>query len=117
MQGQVRGERDFRIFSASLDGTLRLWDPETLACLRVFRGGPSDISACTFFEAWNTLVSGHDCGAVALWNVATGTPHVLRRHGNTVSCMQLGVVGVRGSSLCDRCDLFGVHQCWSGPTL
>lgn len=98
MQGQVPGERDFRIFSASLDGTLRLWHPETLACLRVFRGVPSDISTATFFEAWDTLVSGHECGAVTLWNVATGVPHVLRRHRNTVSCMDLGIVGVRHQS-------------------
>eukprot|EP00892_Ulva_mutabilis_P008798 jgi/Ulvmu1/6290/UM281_0003.1 len=90
--GQVAGERDFRIFSASLDGTLRLWDPATLACLSVYRGAPSDVTCCTFFEGWNVLASGHDCGALTLWNVATGTPSVLRHHGNTVSCMDLGVI-------------------------
>jgi WD40 repeat protein len=94
MQGRVAGECDFRIFSASLDGSVRLWHPITLACLHVYRGDHSDISCMTFFEGWNVLITGHEDGEVVLWNVATGTDRVIGRHSNTVTCMEMGVAWV-----------------------
>jgi WD40 repeat protein len=95
LQGQIVGEEDFRIFSASQDNTLRLWDPVGLGCLRVYGGVPSEVSTCTFFEGWNLLVSGHDNGAIALWNVATGAHRTLHHHTNTVSCMEMALIVVR----------------------
>ena len=138
------------MFSGSLDGTLRLWDPATLACLRVYScsgcgassaadasadaasgnappmaahcgamqsssvaaaggtqssstagqpqaaaQGLSEPASATFFEAWNVLVSGHDRGEVAVWNVSTGGCTVLRGHSNTVACMEMAFLAVR----------------------
>ena len=99
MQGQIVGEEDFRIFSASQDSTLRLWDPVGLDCLRVYEGAPSEVACATFFEAWDVLVSGHDNGAVVLWNVATGAHRTLHHHSNTVSCMEMALIAVRCSTL------------------
>lgn len=155
------GEQDFRVFSASRDGTLRLWDPAGLRCLRVYSasaaaggprggaaaaagggggggaspprrgarsgspaiappaaggtsaarpgggahldavaagcggGGLSEVAAATFYEAWNVLVSGHEGGELALWNVATGAARVLHGHTDTVACMDMGFLLVR----------------------
>jgi hypothetical protein len=117
LQGQVIGEEDHRVFSASADGTLRLWDPAGLSCLCVYSaadgvstgvstgasagastgGGSalSEVSAATFCEPWNVLCSGHEGGEVALWDVATGGHRVLHHHGNTVSCMEMAFLLVR----------------------
>jgi WD40 repeat protein len=94
MQGRVAGECDFRIFSASLDGSVRLWHPNTLACLCVYKGAHSDVSCMTFFEGWNSLITGHEDGEVVLWNVATGTHRTIGKHNNTVACMEMGFVWV-----------------------
>jgi WD40 repeat protein len=58
LQGAIPSEPDFRIFSASLDNTMRLWDPYDMACVRVMSESESEISAMTFYEAWNILVTG-----------------------------------------------------------
>ncbi|GAX81159.1 hypothetical protein CEUSTIGMA_g8592.t1 [Chlamydomonas eustigma] len=94
--GAVEGERDFRIFSASIDNTVRLWDPFDLCCVRVMGGNDvvnSEISAMTFYEAWRILVTGHDNGEIRLWDVESGqTTFTLRQHSNTVSCMSMTMV-------------------------
>ena len=67
--GATEGERDFRIFSASVDNTVRLWDWFDMACVRIFEHVPStksqsitpsssEISSMTFYEAWRILVTG-----------------------------------------------------------
>lgn len=94
MQGRVAGECDYRIFSASLDGSVRLWHPHNLTCLRVYKCDQSEISCMTLFEGWNALITGHEGGEVVLWNVATGTHRIIGRHNNTVACMEMGVVWV-----------------------
>ncbi len=37
---------------------MRLWDPYDMACIRVMEEMSSEISAMTFFEGWNLLVTG-----------------------------------------------------------
>lgn len=49
---------DYRLFSASEDNTVRLWDPYDMACIRVMEEGDSEISAMTFYEGWNLLITG-----------------------------------------------------------
>jgi hypothetical protein len=52
------------------------------------------MSSMTFFEGWNTLISGHETGEVVLWNEATGSHLVIGQHNNTVACMEMGIVYV-----------------------
>ncbi|CAD7702678.1 unnamed protein product [Ostreobium quekettii] len=51
-------ETDFRLFTASLDNTVRLWDPYDLQCLRVIEETESELSAMTFCETLNLLITG-----------------------------------------------------------
>jgi WD40 repeat protein len=94
LQGKIVGEEDYRIFSASQDNTLRLWDPVSLECLCVYEPHLSEVSTCTFFEAWNMLISGHDAGEIVLWNMATGSQRTLYQHTNSVSCMEMALLAV-----------------------
>ncbi len=63
--GRHASEPDHRIFSASLDNTVRVWDPYDMACLNVLQGGTSEISAMLFFESWNLLVTGEYAAKVS----------------------------------------------------
>ncbi|PNW82472.1 hypothetical protein CHLRE_06g280350v5 [Chlamydomonas reinhardtii] len=86
------GDHDYRIFSASIDNTVRLWDPYDMACIRVMEELSSEISAMTFYEGWNLLVTGHDNGDIRLWNLDTGSTTTLRQHTNTVTSLELALV-------------------------
>jgi WD40 repeat protein len=87
--GSVEGQE--RIFSASLDNTIRQWDPYDLACIRVFEEYRSEVSCMTFAGLSKKLVTGHDDGSVRLWDLDTGSTVNLhepeRGHGNTVACV------------------------------
>ncbi len=56
--GPHGGDVDYRLFSASEDNTVRLWDPYDMACIRVMEEGHSEVSAMTFYEGWNLLITG-----------------------------------------------------------
>lgn len=109
VQGQIVGEADFRVFSASADNTVRLWDPIGLACLQVYTGSPSEIATMLFYEAWNIVVTGHEGGEVVLWDCNTETQSVLSQHSNTVSAMDMGVVFKDVELL--MTGSFGAHAC------
>ena len=60
-----------RVYSGSLDGSIRVWDRRALAAERTLHDDPDDIVAA--LAAWGgRLFSGHRCGLVRVWNLATG---------------------------------------------
>ena len=44
------GEADFRIFTASHDMTVRLWDPFDMGCVQTLAEGRSEIASMTYFR-------------------------------------------------------------------
>jgi len=62
------------ILSGSVDGTLRLWGPDTSAgrvCLRTFREHDQQVNAVCMAEEARQVVSGSTDGTLKLWDVAT----------------------------------------------
>eukprot|EP00967_Tisochrysis_lutea_P109387 scaffold170234_cov18-Tisochrysis_lutea.AAC.1 len=49
---------DFRVLSASTDGTMRVWDPYDMSCARVMHQEFSEISAMAFHEVKDIMVTG-----------------------------------------------------------
>ena len=78
---------DFRIVSASLDNSIRVWDPYDMQCIRLLEEYSTEISSMTFIEGRNSVVTGHDDGTIRLWDLDTGSTINLRQHDNTVSCL------------------------------
>jgi hypothetical protein len=63
---------------------VRLWDPYDMSCARVLEEDASEISAMTFYEAWNILVTGQSQGWVTGWVAGgmrvRGLPHGSSMH-------------------------------------
>jgi len=81
------GEADFRIFTASHDMTVRLWDPFDMGCVQTLAEGRSEIASMTYFRPRNVLVTGHHDGVIKLWNVDTGSTAFLKGHHRPVTGM------------------------------
>ena len=81
--------QDFRVISASLDNSIRLWDPYDMGCTRVLYEHDSEVSSLTFLEGRNLVVSGHDNGVVRIWDLDTGSTINMKQHKATVSCLMV----------------------------
>jgi WD40 repeat protein len=51
-------EPDYRVLSASTDGTMRVWDAYDMSCSRVMPQEFSEISAMAFHEVKDVMLTG-----------------------------------------------------------
>ena len=84
------------VYSASLDGTIRAWDPQDMSCTSIFHEVRSEIACLIHCPRCERLVTGHDDGAIRLWHVDSGSTVTLSGHSNTVTCLS---VDTRGKSV------------------
>jgi WD40 repeat protein len=61
------------VVSASLDGTLRIWDVATRRCIAVLDSGTCDVSDCAFNPSGTRVAAAYDDKMLRLWDVANGT--------------------------------------------
>ncbi|KAL3903639.1 MAG: hypothetical protein SGPRY_011596 [Prymnesium sp.] len=74
------------IYSASLDNTIRVWDPYDMA-------ESSEISCLLVSSMCEFLITGNDDGSIRLWNPDSGSTISLAGHTNTVCCLDVGARG------------------------
>lgn len=87
------------LYSASLDGTIRAWDPFDMSCLSVLRETRSEIACLHHSPLCDFLLTGHDDGTIRLWNVDSGSTITLSGHTNTVCCLGVTTRGAETSLL------------------
>ncbi|KAL1521836.1 hypothetical protein AB1Y20_021487 [Prymnesium parvum] len=79
------------IYSASLDNTIRAWDPYDMAVLSILQEETSEISCLLVSSHCDFLITGNDDGSIRLWNPDSGSTISLSGHTNTVCCLDVGV--------------------------
>eukprot|EP00741_Cyanophora_paradoxa_P010601 tig00020537_g10245.t1 len=83
---------EHRIFSASVDNTIRVWLPYDMSVKQVLREPSSEISALCYVDPLELLVSGNDDGTIRGWSVSSGQPWTLTGHTNTVTGLTWGAL-------------------------
>eukprot|EP00163_Fabomonas_tropica_P009523 TRINITY_DN19344_c0_g1_i1.p1 TRINITY_DN19344_c0_g1~~TRINITY_DN19344_c0_g1_i1.p1 ORF type:complete len:713 (+),score=78.61 TRINITY_DN19344_c0_g1_i1:208-2346(+) len=83
------GKIDHRLYSGSIDDTVRCWIPLDLAVDRVWSSFEAEMSAFHFIPSMKTFVTGHDDGSVLMWNHDSGTAVIMEGHENAVTCMAI----------------------------
>ena len=85
-----------RIVSGSHDHSVRLWDADSGACLRVLQGHSDRVRNVAFSSDGSRIVSSSDDLSVRLWNADSGTClRVLEGHSDPVSSVAFSPDGSR----------------------
>lgn len=81
------------IYSASLDNTIRAYDPYDMATLSILHEEQSEISCMHVSALSDFVITGNDDGSIRLWNPDSGSTISLQGHANTVTCLDVAVRG------------------------
>jgi WD40 repeat protein len=83
-----------KVITASLDNTILLWDYEKMEILSKMEAPKnSELTCITFLYNCCLVASGHEDGAIRLWNMEINSSVLLRctdpnkKHTNTISCI------------------------------
>ena len=83
-----------KVITASLDNTILLWDYDKMDVLsRMEAPKNSELTCITFLYRCCLVASGHEDGAIRLWNMEINSSVLLKcqdqskRHTNTISCI------------------------------
>mmetsp|Transcript_3083 Transcript_3083/g.2067 ORF Transcript_3083/g.2067 Transcript_3083/m.2067 type:complete len:160 (+) Transcript_3083:916-1395(+) len=88
---------DPKVITCSLDNTICLWDFEKMSVETVMEAPQnSELSCMTFLYKSCLVATGHEDGAIRLWNLEINSSvllkcHESRRHTNTISCIKNAV--------------------------
>lgn len=84
---------DPKIITCSLDNTVRLWDSTKMEPINVLESPDnSEVSCMTFLANCCLVATGHEDGALRLWNLEISSSVVLKsqkggNHSNSISCI------------------------------
>lgn len=83
-----------KVITASLDNTIMLWDYEKMEILSKMEAPKtSELTCITFLYRCCLVASGHEDGAIRLWNMEINSSVLLKcqdpakKHTNTISCI------------------------------
>lgn len=83
----VAALQDRRCVSGSHDGSLRVWDIDSGACLRTLKGHKSLVS-CVAALSGGRCISGSFDNTLRVWDIESGAYlKILKGHSNLVECM------------------------------
>ena len=92
-KGDAGSAEDEVLYSASLDNTIRSWQPYDMSGLSVLHETASEISCMLHSPLCAFLLTGNDDGSIRLWNPDSGSTITLTGHTNTVCCLDVVVRG------------------------
>jgi len=60
-----------KVFSASIDKTIKIWDLETGSLIKTLKGHNAEINCIILIDEKNQLISGSEDGTIKIWNLET----------------------------------------------
>lgn len=81
------------LYTASMDNTIRMWDTDSLECLKCIREKKQEITAMVFLPRANVIVTGHENAELKIWSLECPQEALLtmvgghQAHSNTISAL------------------------------
>eukprot|EP00928_Gymnodinium_smaydae_P042538 TRINITY_DN2861_c0_g1_i2.p1 TRINITY_DN2861_c0_g1~~TRINITY_DN2861_c0_g1_i2.p1 ORF type:complete len:737 (-),score=128.30 TRINITY_DN2861_c0_g1_i2:176-2386(-) len=81
------------VYTASMDNTVRMWDADSLECIKTLREKKQEITAMVYLPRANVIITGHENSDIKLWSIDSQEEALLRTvtgqsvHENTISSM------------------------------
>eukprot|EP00929_Paragymnodinium_shiwhaense_P016337 TRINITY_DN124628_c0_g1_i1.p1 TRINITY_DN124628_c0_g1~~TRINITY_DN124628_c0_g1_i1.p1 ORF type:complete len:751 (-),score=71.76 TRINITY_DN124628_c0_g1_i1:102-2354(-) len=81
------------LYTAAMDNTIRMWDTDSLECIKSLKEKRDEITAMVYLPLANVIITGHESRDLKMWSLdsqeegylrAVGGQHV---HDNTISCL------------------------------
>lgn len=107
---------DPKVLTCSLDNTIILWDYEKMEIItKMETPKHSELSCMTFLYNCCLVATGHEDGAIRLWNLEINSSvllkcHETQRHTNTISCVHSAIWKDSEFLLCGSYD--GTLSIW-----
>lgn len=80
------------IFSASVDNTIKNWDPKEMVCRLTLHETGSELRAMVYAPVTRVICTGNDDGTIRIWHPEGGTPLTCEGHHNTITCLDVGML-------------------------
>eukprot|EP00439_Symbiodinium_sp_Y106_P024554 s5728_g3.t1 len=90
------------LYTASMDNTIRMWDSDTLECIKCLKERKQEITAMVYVPRANVVITGHENSDLKMWSLDSHQEACLKTvtgqpvHENTISALIL--VNVQGES-------------------
>ena len=99
------------LVSGGRDGTSRIWDLASAACLTTYAAQPEYILSVAWSPAGDLVASGSSDGSIHIWQPETGKTIEIYR-GHTRLCVRWD--GRPMGAILHRVETLGITPCWSG---
>jgi len=81
------------LYTASMDNTVRMWDTDTLECIKTLKEKKQEITAMVYLPRANVIITGHENSDLKMWSTDSGQEACLKTvtgqsvHTNTISAL------------------------------
>eukprot|EP00930_Biecheleria_cincta_P070777 TRINITY_DN58386_c0_g1_i1.p1 TRINITY_DN58386_c0_g1~~TRINITY_DN58386_c0_g1_i1.p1 ORF type:complete len:740 (-),score=125.87 TRINITY_DN58386_c0_g1_i1:40-2259(-) len=81
------------LYTAAMDNTIRMWDTDTLECIKCLKEKKQEITAMVYLPRANVIVTGHENSDLKMWSLDSQQEACLRTvtgqsiHKNTISAL------------------------------
>lgn len=81
------------LYTAAMDNTIRMWDTDSLECVKCLREKKHEITAMVYLPRANVIITGHENSELKMWAFDNQQEASLKTvsgqsvHDNTISCL------------------------------
>merc|ERR1719473_231612 len=81
------------LYTAAMDNTIRMWDLDSLQCIKNLRERRNEITSMIYLPRANVIITGHEDFELKMWSIDSQQEACLRTvtgdaiHENTISAL------------------------------